>query len=179
MFDKELHREYIFLSYLLKLIPAEKTQLIDLAGKLQLEYYKLQKTFEGAIELKDETGAYTPAKAKGNVKPEEKTPLDEIIRKINEQYKGKFTAADKVLVEMLMTKLMGNAKLQANARTSDPLIFAESIFPDAFETVAQDSYIESQESFATLFEDTAKYNVVMRTLCSYIYSKMRTNSQTI
>ena len=179
MFDKELHREYNFLRYLLKLLPAEKTQLIDLEGKLQLEYYKLQKTFEGAIELKDETGTYTPAKAKGDAKPEEKSPLDEIIRKINEQYKGKFTAADKVLVEMLMTKLMHNDKLQNMAKTSDPLIFAESIFPTAFETVAQDSYIESQESFATLFEDTAKYNVVMRTLCNFIYSKMRMNSRTI
>lgn len=179
MFDRDLHKEYIFLSYLLKLIPAEKTQLIDLAGKLQLEYYRLQKTFEGAIELKDESGTYTPAKAKSDAKSEEETPLDEIIRKINEQYKGKFTAADKVLVEMLMTKLMHNDKLLANARTSDPLIFAESIFPTAFNTVANDSYIESQESFATLFEDTAKYNAVMRTLCSHIYGEMRLNSQTI
>jgi len=179
MFDRDLHKENIFLSYLLKLLPAEKTQLVDLAGKLQLEYYRLQKTFEGAIELKDESGTYTPAKAKSDAKPEEKTPLDEIIRKINEQYKGKFTAADKVLVATLMTKLMSDSKLQSSAKTSDPLIFAESIFPTAFNTVANDSYIESQEAYATLFEDTAKYNAVMRTLCSHIYGKMSTTSQTI
>ena len=51
MFDKDLHREYIFLSYLIKLLPRDKTQMIYLEGKLQLEYYKLQKTFEGAITL--------------------------------------------------------------------------------------------------------------------------------
>ena len=32
------------------------SQMINLEDKLQLEYYKLQKTFEGAIILKDETG---------------------------------------------------------------------------------------------------------------------------
>lgn len=37
MFDKDLHKEYVFLSYLLRLIPPEKTQTIDLEEKLQLE----------------------------------------------------------------------------------------------------------------------------------------------
>ena len=82
MFDTDLHKEYVFLSYLLGLIPPETTTMIDLEGKLQLEYYKLQKTFEGAIMLKEETGVYTPASAKGAVKPEEKQPLDEIIEKM-------------------------------------------------------------------------------------------------
>ena len=173
MFDEPLHKEYIFLSYLLKLLPSDKMQMLDLEGKLQLEYYKLQKTFEGAIALKDETGTYTPAKAKGAASPEEKRPLDEIINKINEQYKGKFTAADKVLVETLLTKLMSDKKLQRRAKTSDPLIFAEGIFPQAFDNAAQDGFIESQEAYATLFEDTAKYNAVMHALSSIIYREMR------
>lgn len=41
MFDVDLHKEYVFLSYLLGLLPAETTAMIDLEGKLQLEYYKL------------------------------------------------------------------------------------------------------------------------------------------
>ena len=171
MFDKDLHREYIFLSYLIKLIPSEPAQMIDLAGKLQLEYYKLQETFKGAIELKEEVGTYTPAAASGATKPEEKSPLDEVIDKINQQYKGKFTAADRVLVETLMAKLMSDKKLRTKAKNADPLIFAESIFPRAFEDAAQDSYIESQEAYATLFEDTAKYNAVMRALCSVMLSR--------
>ena len=175
MFDEDLHKEYVFLSYLLKLIPSEPTQMIDLEDKLQLEYYKLQKTFEGAIALKDETGAYTPAEATGSSKPEEKTPLDEVIKKINEQYKGKFTEADKVLLSTLWTKLMGDTKLQTMARTSDPQIFAESIFPRAFGTAAQNSYMEAQDAYATLFGDVAKYNVFMHALGNIIYREMRMN----
>lgn len=175
MFDKDFHKEYIFLRYLLNLIPPEQTQLLDLAGKLQLEYYRLQKTFEGEIALQDETGTYTPAKAKGSSKAEEETPLDEVIRKINEQYKGEFTAGDRILVATLMAKLMSNSQLQSTAKTSDPLIFAQSIFPQEFDTVANNSYIEAQEAFSSLFEDTAKYNAVMNILGSVIYREMRRN----
>ena len=173
MFDQDLHKEYVFLSYLLGLIPNETVDMIDLEGKLQLEYYKLQKTFEGTISLKEEAGVYTPASAKGATKPEEKQPLDEIIEKINEQYKGQFTEADKVLVTALKARLMSDTKLQAMAKTSDPQIFAESIFPKAFGLAAQDSYMESQDTYTTLFEDQAKYNAIMHALCSVIYHEMR------
>ena len=173
MFDKDLHKEYVFLSYLLGLIPPESVQMIDLEGKLQLEYYKLQKTFEGPITLNEEKGVYEPANAKSVTKPEEKHPLDEIIEKINEQYKGTFTDADKVLLTALQAKLMNDSKLQTMAKTSDPQIFAESIFPKAFGTVAQDSYMESQEAYTTLFADKSKYNAIMHALGAIIYREMR------
>ena len=176
MFDKELHMEYVFLSYLIDLIPTESVQMIDLEGKLQLEYYKLQKTFEGSIGLKQESGIYTPASATSVSKPEEKHPLDEIIEKINEQYKGAFTDADKVLLTALRNRLMGDEKLKAMARTSDPQIFTESIFPKAFGSAAQDSYMESQETYTTLFADQNKYNAIMHALGAVIYSEMRKSS---
>lgn len=173
MFDQDLHKEYVFLSYLLDLIPPETTQMIDLEGKLKLEYYKLQKTFEGPIQLNEETGVYQPASAKGAVAPEEKKPLDEIIEKINELYKGEFTDDDKVLLTALRTKLMSDTKLQTLAKTSDPQIFAESIFPKAFSTAAMDSYMQSQETYTKLFEDQSKYNAIMHALGNVVYREMR------
>ena len=47
--------------------------------------------FEGDISLGDESGVYAPAKPKGPAKPEDRDPLDEIIERINEKYKGSFT----------------------------------------------------------------------------------------
>ncbi len=177
MFDKELHQECAFLRYLLGLLPPEQTQMIDLEGKLKLEYYKLQKTFEGPIGLGEKSGVYKPATAKSVTKPEEKQPLDEIIEKINEQYKGDFTDGDRVMLTALRSKLMENKKLKTSARTSDPQIFAESIFPKAFGTAANESYMESQETYTSLFEDTAKYNAVMHALGAILYREMRENLQ--
>ena len=68
---------------------------------------------------------------------------------------------------------MGDAKLQTMAKTSDPQIFAESIFPKAFGTAAQNSYAESQETYESLFTDQAKYNAIMRALSAILYRDLR------
>ena len=173
MFDKDLHKEYVFCSYLLNLLPPEAVSMIDLEGKLKLEYYKLQKTFEGSIELQETKGVYEPAKHKGAMGGDSKEPLDEIIEKINEKFKGAFTEGDKVLLNALHTKLMADKKLTKMARSSDPQIFAESIFPKAFGDAAQDSYMESQDTYTSLFEDQNKYNAIMSALADVVYREMR------
>jgi len=173
MFDKDLHREYVFCSYLLGLLPPEPIVEFDLEGKLKLEYYKLQKTFDGAIELAKVKGEYEPKTKKGAAGKDEKEPLDEIIAKINERFKGEFTDADRVLLTALRNRLLGDKKLASLAKTADPQIFAESIFPNVFQTAAMDSYMESQETYTSLFEDQHKYNAIMSALADVLYREMR------
>lgn len=173
MFDEETQKEYLFLSYLLGLLPAQQDDPVDLDGKLRLEYYKLQKTFEGAIQLQELDGMYVPAKERGGAVQYPKSTLDEILEKINEKYKGDFTDADKVILGALHDKLIADPKLKSSALTTDPRIFTESIFPSAFGTAAMESYMESQESYSALFEDQAKYNAVMSVLAGMVYSEMR------
>ena len=175
MFDKELHKEYVFCCYLINLLPAETTDMVDLEGKLKLEYYKLQKTFAGSIELEQVKSVYEPAKQKGAMGLDTKSPLDEIIAKINEKYKGEFTEGDKVLLTALRSRLMADKKLTKMAQTSDPQIFVESIFPKAFGAAAQDSYLESQDTYTSLFEDQHKYNAIMSALADVMYREMRKN----
>ena len=172
-FDKDMHKEFVFCSYLIGLIPPEPTIEFDLDGKLKLEYYRLQKTFDGAIALEQAKGVYEPHTKKGAMGTDPKEPLDEIIAKINERFKGEFTEADRVLLTALHNRLMGDKKLASMARTADPQIFADSIFPKAFGTAAQDSYMESQETYTSLFEDQHKYNAIMSALADVVYREMR------
>ena len=160
MFDKDMHKEYLFLRYLLHLLPAEPADPCDLEGKLKLEYYKLQKTFEGNIQLEQLDGEYVPAKQKAVGGKQKKTPLDEILEQINEKFKGPFTDADKVMLDALHQKLKKNSKLLSSAKTTDPVIFTESIFPQIFGDTAMESYTESQESYESLFQDKNKYNAI-------------------
>ena len=173
MFDKDMHKEYVFCSYLIGLLPYEPKEDFDLEGKLKLEYYKLNKTFDGAIPLAETKGVYEPATQRGAMGQDPKAPLDEIIAKVNELYKGDFTPADRVLLSALHAKLMEDERLASMARTADPQIFAESIFPKAFDTAAQDSYMESQDTYATLFEDQHKYKAIMHALAETVYSAFR------
>ena len=173
MFDKDMHKENLFLRYLLHLLPAEPADPCDLEGKLKLEYYKLQKTFEGNIQLENLDGEYIPAKQKAVGCKQKKTPLDEILEQINEKYKGQFTDADKVIIDALHQKLKKNAKLLSSAKTTDPVIFTESIFPQIFSATAMENYTESQESYESLFKDKNKYNAIMSALAGVIYREMR------
>lgn len=174
MFDKELHQEFVFCSYLLKLLPPAVGEPLDLEGKLQLEFYKLQKTFDGTITLQPDTkGVYEAARQKGAMGLEQDEPLDEIIQKINERYNGNFTDGDRVMLMALQAKLMKDKKLASIAKTSDPQIFAESIFPKAFGDAAMESYTESQDTYTSLFEDRGKYNAIMAALSEIIYRELR------
>ena len=143
--------------------------MFDLEGALRLEFYKLEDTFKGAIALQDESVAYEPASGKGKAVPEQKEPLEEVIQKINELFAGDFTDADRVMLYALHDRLKDDAKLRKVARTSDPQVFAESIFPKTFDEVAQDSYVEQTEAFTSLFQNKSKYKAIMSALASMLY----------
>ena len=159
MFDKELHDEYVFNSYLAKIIPPDPATPFDLGNKVKLEYYNLEKTFEGSIAMeKNIAGVYDPAKVKRPVKMEETlSPLEQVIQKINEQYMGEFTDGDKVMITALHEKLRNNKKLVKSAQSDGQQIFEKNIFPQLFDEAAQEAYIESTETYTRLFEDAAKY----------------------
>ncbi|WP_102342140.1 type I restriction endonuclease subunit R [Galactobacillus timonensis] len=173
MFDKDLHKEYIFCSYLYRLLPPEPTTPFDLGEKVKLEYYHLEKTFEGAIML-DGTA---PMIAPPTLNPtggeaEKKSPLDDVIDEINKEYKGNFTDADKVIVKSLHDKLVKDPKVQASARQDGEKMFTNSIFPKAFEDTAQAAYIESMDSYSSLFQDKDKYNAIMMALAGELFREL-------
>lgn len=170
MFDKDMQKEYVFLSYLVKLLPEVKTQMIDLEGALKLEFYKLENTFKGEIQLdKNTEGVWEQRNGLGKTTLEDKEPLEEVIEKINLRYGGQFTEADKVIIAALHEKLIGDKKLAKNAQTSDLQLFAESIFPKVFDDVAQESYAEQTEAFTSMFEQKAKYKAIMAVLAEMLY----------
>ena len=169
MFDEDMQKEYVFCSYLIKLIPQESIQMINLDDALKLEFYKLKETFKGEIKLKNQSDAYEPASANGKTVQESKEPLEEIIERINDLFKGNFTDADRVLIYALHDRLKEDAKLKKVAKTSNPQVFAESIFPKTFDEVAQDSYVEQTEAFTSLFQNKSKYNAIMTALGNMLY----------
>ena len=174
MFDKDMHSEYIFCSYLAKVLPEDPTVPLDLGDKVKLEYYNLKKTFEGSIELDNVKGMYEPAKLKNPVKTTDVfSPLEQVIDKINEQYKGAFTEGDKVVITTLHQKLKDNKKLMNAAKTDGKQIFVKNIFPQVFDDIAQEAYIESTETYTKLFEDATKYRAVMSALAQVMFDEFR------
>ena len=167
-YDEQLHKEYLFCKFFLGLLPIEPIAIIDLKDKLQLEYYKLTKTFSGDITLKEEKGAYEPSPVGATGKKEQESPLDEIIRKINEKYNGNFGPGDRVMIETLRTRLLKDESLAKQAQSSDPVIFKD-LFQQVFQNTAVECYEESQEAYSSLLSDKKKFETVMNVLAELLY----------
>lgn len=173
MFDKDLHKEYILCSYLAKLLPSDKTQPFDLNNRVKLEYYRLEKTYEGAIELEATPGSWKPTQPKrAGGQKDRLSPLDEIIARINEEFFGDFTDADRVMVDTLYTKMRKDAKVKKAAKSNDRQVYERSIFPGIFDTTAQEAYMENTEAYEQLFLDAEKYRIIQQALAERLYKEL-------
>ena len=178
MFDKDLHKEYILCSYLAKLLPSDKTQPFDLDNRVKLEYYRLEKTYEGAIELEATPGSWKPTQPKRAGEQKDRlSPLDEIIARINEEFFGDFTDADRVMVDTLYTKMRKDAKVKKAAKSNDRQIYERSIFPGIFDTTAQQAYMENTEAYEQLFLDAEKYRIIQQALAERLYRELHGDSK--
>ena len=171
MFDKDLHKEYIFCSYLSRLLPSDETEVWDLGNKVTLEYYKLEETFAGSISLdNDGSGQYdTPTMKKGSAKQESKSQLEEVIEKFNEHYAGEITEGDRILAEILMSKMSKDDVLRKSAQQDGEQIFVNSVFSKAYDKTAMDAYKESSQAFSVLFSDPKKYAALKSALAEIMY----------
>ncbi len=172
-FDAELYKTYIFTEFLYKLLPKTPHEKVDLTNKLALINNKLTEGFSGSIKLSPTEKTKTIKGEKGgDGKPVEvsRDLLKNIIDKINIMYAGKFTEADRVIVETIYDKLQkSNKTLKKQAKNSDGNMFANDIFPKEFSKVAQACYMEQMEAFSKLFEDEEFYKRVMGEMAKAMY----------
>ena len=174
-FDKAMHEEYTLCKYLLHLLPPDKKDKWDLDNKVRLEYYKLQHTFTGNIELdKDTSGQYEPAKEKktGSMK-EKKSPFDEIIEKFNEAFSGTITEADRIIIGNLQKMLEQDKQLEKSAKQDTEQMFMQSIFPKIFGETARRAFKESNETYHSMFTDTQKYMTIMTAMAEVLFREFQ------
>ncbi len=171
---KELHKEYILCSYFAKLLPSDKTQPFGLDNRVKLEYYRLEKTYEGAIELEATPGSWKPTQPKrAGGQKDRLSPLDEIIAR----FFGDFTDADRVMVDTLYTKMRQDAKVKKLLKAMIGKFMSEVFFPGIFDTTAQQAYMENTEAYEQLFLDAEKYRIIQQALAERLYRELHGDSK--
>lgn len=166
MYDREVQEEFNFTYYLEKLLPEVRDdKQVDLTNKLKLEFYKLEKVFDGSISLNptgDDGTIKNPKTVKSQEKKEEEEEvLDVIIKKINDRFKGKLDETDKVIVETIFEKCKKDEQMKSYAQNNDEEVFSQSIFPEMFKKMAQECYMQSMNSFSKLFANKEFYKSIM------------------
>lgn len=177
MFDKDLHKTYLFCEYLYRLLPKKHKEQVNLDDEIVLLNSSLRETFSGCIQLQPtaKDKALEPEKTqKSSPRTEKRDLLQNIIDKINLMYQGRFTEGDRVIVETIFDRMYnGGKKLKKHAINTDEEMFTKSIFPEEFEKVAQDCYAESVDSFSKLFENKDFYQHVMNEMAKALYLSLR------
>ncbi|MBN1451275.1 MAG: type I restriction endonuclease subunit R [Anaerolineales bacterium] len=119
--DADLERLHLFARLLMRALPQEKEyNPLAVHELVDLESYRIQQIFSGAIKLKRGEGQLRPLSdlEEDAIADPEKAALSQIIQEINERFGTEFTEADRVFFAELKTRLVSNDSLQASAKAN-------------------------------------------------------------
>ncbi len=174
MFDRDLHKEYVYLSYLRHLLKVEKIPVEAVDVKVEMRFYKLKQEFEGSISLEPGGGVLDPGGAAKTVTPDKKRdPLQVLVDKFNEQWAGNFTEGDRVVIDTLWKRIAENPQVADTIRRDGRQVFESSLLPKVFDEEARRAYVENTDSFTSLFEDSEKYRAMMSAIGQLLVEKFK------
>lgn len=171
MFDRDLHKFSVYAKFLYKVLPKEKGPYITIDDKVLLEYYRLEKEFDGSISLSGNEGGLGGIKGEAGARPKKSNSLAEIIAAINEKYGTNFTEMDKVL-EQIQQDFLADEKLVSFAQNNDEAMFGLK-FEQEFENFAAKRYEENDAFFVKMFTDSGVMKSIVDMLKPIIFRKMR------
>lgn len=184
LYDKELHEEYTFAKYLIRLIPRNRHETVNLEDKIRLEYYHLEKDFEGDISLRPEEveGTLPPDKLVGSSQrpTETKEALDKIIDRVNARVADasvNLSEEEKpkayIIYETIFNKATQNVKLKRYVEENNKEMFEKSIFPSEFQKLALESAGEDKEDvFELLFREQSFYDGALEDIGEEVYYEL-------
>ncbi|MBW7871386.1 MAG: type I restriction endonuclease subunit R, partial [Flavobacteriia bacterium] len=169
----ELEEFFAYARLLQKRLPKnDYSEQIVLDDEIALEYYRLQKIQEGAIQLqKDQQGELSGTSEAGLKRPkEEEAMLSEIITVINERFGTEFVEADKLFFDQIEEELYSDSNLGAQARANKMDTFKYA-FDDKFMDKLISRMDQNQEMFERIVGDDLFGAVVREYLMKRLYQR--------
>lgn len=173
LFDKDIHRFSVYAKFLAMQLPKQGTERVNVDDKVLLEYYRLEKEFDGAIELESTEGGFMPITGEAGRREQKKDPLTVLIDKINDRYGTNFTEMDKVLVQM-ENDYAAQEKWQSYAKNNDRKTFM-LLFEKDFPNMAAKRYEQNDDFFVRMFSDPELMRQVMETVGGVLYERLKKN----
>lgn len=172
--DTEFEKFYAYGKLLQTRLPRkELSDVLHLDDEVALEYYRLQKIKEGAIELeKIKDGELSGTTEAGLKRPkDEEAVLSEIVNVLNDRFGTEFEEADKLFFDQIETELMEDETLQTQARVNqlDTFKFA---FEDKFIDKMIGRMDQNQEIFEKILEDKLFGDLVKELMMKKVYRRL-------
>ena len=122
----------------------------NLDNDVNLQYYRIQKVYEGSIKLQDEDGVLNNRTKTGLPLEDEKDKLSEIIKTLNERMGTNFTEMDKVL-EQLVQDMSANEEMVLRAKNTLDLF--KIVYDDNIMDIVLSRMAQNQEFCEKYLED--------------------------
>lgn len=170
MFDKKLHKFNAFAKFLSMRLPRDNEK-INIDDKVILEYYKLEKSFEGQIKLDQSPEGIFGIEGGLVGKEKKKDPLSIIIQNINQKFGTAFTEADKILMQMC-NDMVNNERLHEFGKNNNIDTF-RYMYNDKFDDMILDRSEQNNNFFNQLASDKNFRDSVMEALLPIVFSRIK------
>jgi type I restriction enzyme, R subunit len=166
--DADLEMLYSYGRFLLPHLPLGRDgQVVKVGDEVALQYYRIERVHSGAIDLEEgETeGVKSPTEVGTGKAKDEKLPLSEIIKVLNERFGTEFTEEDRLFFQQIKEKAIKDEHIikTANANEFDKFqLGIRKIIEDLFIQRLADNdkiatrYVADQEFQASAFPILAK-----------------------
>ena len=169
--DENLHKFYAYAKCLIHKLPkdvGERTPNLD--NDVSLQYYRLQKTYEGSILMvKEDSVLYGKTSGTGLPLEDEKDLLSQIIEKLNERFGTSFSEIDKVL-EQFVQDMASNEELVLRAK--NPIDLFEIIYKNTIMDVVLSRMSQNHEFCEKYLEDEEFRTEVDKALLPIVHERL-------
>jgi len=177
--EPDFEKFYAYAKLLQTKLPKRNlSESMKLTDEVAMEYYRLQKIKDGAIDLISGEKSALDGLSEAGIKraKEEKAPLSEIIDVLNERFGTEFEEADRLFFEQIEAELIKDETLQTQAKVNKL-----DTFKYAFEELFIDKLIErmdqNQEIFEKVLEDHAFGGLVKELMMKKVYARLNENAK--
>lgn len=172
--DVDLHKQYIYLNYLLRKLPrSKKDKDMYMADDVALQYYRNQKVFEGSIGLDITGGQELKPTSHGTagVVGDEKVRLSSILEKLNDRFGTEFTETDFLSRDQVKADMINSEDIKQKAKNN-----TKDNFKFAFEKTFMDFVIDrmgtNESFFMKILENEEFRSYIMDDMMNEVYEEV-------
>ena len=167
--DARLHRFAAYTKLLVRKLHIDGDPAPHLEDDVALQYYRLQKVYEGSIDLDNEEGQLSNNPDAGRVSEDEKDNLSNIISKLNDRWGTEFTHMDKV-IEQLTEDMIEDAEVKSRAHNS--LDMFSIVYDERIQDIVLDRMNQNQDFAVKYLSDPQFKADVDRLLLPLIHTRL-------
>ncbi len=167
--DYDLHKFYAYAKCLLRKLPKKSSETVSIDDEVALQYYRLQKIFEGSIELEKSEAMQNTMHAGSMLQQDEKTELSKLIESINEKFATDFEEEN---IVRIISKLGSDEELKPKAQHNSIEHFDYPLKEAVIDLVVEN--IRKDEKFSKMMLDNEEFReMVISLIREPIYEALR------